>query len=112
MGPPGEAHPANFWRGIETAPIEEDLAARVLAVVLRVEHPFDEHCEAPGAWQTHRYALDEPSWNAMGWLACMDDDGLAEVEAGLEQLGDEEFYEVWDLSSVVEEWPYIKCWYK
>ena len=108
LGPPGEAHPANFWRGIETAPIEEDLAARVLALVLRVEHPFDEHCEAPGAWQTHRHAVEEPSWNAMGWLASMDDDGLAEVEADLEQLGDEEFYEVWDLSSVVEEWPYIE----
>ena len=108
LGPPGEAYPAIFWRGIEAVPIEEDLAVRVLALVFRVEHPFDEHCEAPGAWQTHRHVLEESSWNAVGWLACMDDNGLAEVEAGLEQLGDEEFYEVWNLSSVVEEWPYIE----
>lgn len=110
LGPPGEAHPANFWRGIEAVPIEEDLAGRVLAVVFRVEHPFAEHCEAPGGWQAHRYALEQPSWNVMGWLTFMDDDGLAEVEADLERLGAGEFYEVWDLGSVVDEWPCIEKW--
>ena len=110
LGPPGEAYPANFWRGVEAVPVEEDLAVRVLAVVLRVEHPFAEHCEAPGGWQMHRYALEEPSWNAVGWLACMDDDDLAKVEADLERLGAEEIYEVWDLGSVVDEWPCIENW--
>jgi hypothetical protein len=75
-----------------------------------VEHPFDEPCEAPGAWQTHRHAVEEPSWNATGWLASMDDDELAEIEADLERMSAEEFYEVWDLSFVVEEWPYIEKW--
>jgi hypothetical protein len=110
LGPPGEAHPASFWRGIEAAPIEEDLALRVLALVFRMEHPFAEHYEAPGGWQAHRYALEQPSWNAMGWLASMDDDELAEIEADLERMSAEEFYEVWDLSFVVEEWPYIEKW--
>ncbi|GAB7332732.1 hypothetical protein MBLNU13_g04475t2 [Cladosporium sp. NU13] len=111
MGPPGEPYPANFWRGIEAAPIEEDLAAKVLNLKIQVEDPYAVHCEAPGGWQVHRHALEQPSWNAVGWLAYMDDDGLAKIETDLERLGAEEFYEVWDLSSVVEKWPCIKVRY-
>lgn len=78
---------------------------------MQVEDPYAVHLEAPGGWQEHQHALEQPSWNAVGWLACMDDDGLAEVESDLERLGAEEFYEVWDLSSAVEEWPCIEDWY-
>lgn len=105
IGAPGEAYAEYFWRGIEAAPIGEELAVKVLDLVHRVKHPGVEQCDIPGSWQCER---DEPIWNVKGWLAYMMDRDMAQMEMDLEVLDDEEFYEEWNLDSVMKEWPCIE----
>lgn len=104
-GPPGEAYVAYFWRSIETAPVGEELAAKVLDLIHRRDYPDIVQCDVPGGWQTRRDNLEHPTWNVYGWLAYMVDIDVAPVEMDLEQLEDEEFYEEWDLSFVIKDWP-------
>jgi len=104
--PPGEAHPVYFWRRIEATPIEEELALKVLDLMRRVEHPEDVYCDVPGRWEIDQDDLEESDWIIRGSLAFMEDSKLAQVEADLERLDAEEFYEAWDLSSVIRYWTY------
>lgn len=102
-GPPGEAHPAYFWRSIEAAPICEDLAVKVLDLTRRVNHPETAHCKVPGSWQAHGDELEQSTWKVKGWLAYMEDGDLSRMEADLEGLDDEEFCKVWDLRSELQQ---------
>jgi hypothetical protein len=103
-GPPGDPYPAYFWRSLEEAPVEEDLAVKVLDLVRRVEHPEESvHFEVPGSWQTHQDEAEQPKWAVKTWLAYMEDGDLTRMEVDLERLDAEEFYKLWDLSSVAEE---------
>jgi hypothetical protein len=104
-GPPGEAHPAYFWRSVEATPISEELATKVLDLIRRLKNSNTVQCDIPGSWQPER---DEPTWDAKGWLACTEDSDMAQMEMDLEQLDDESFYEEWDLGSVIKEWPYTQ----
>lgn len=103
-GPPGEAYPACFWRNIEAAPIDEDLATKVLDLMYRVGHVDNVQRNVPGSWQIGQ---NELTWDVHGWLAYKKDSDMVQMELDLEQLDDEEFYEQWDLGSVIEEWPFI-----
>jgi hypothetical protein len=102
-GLPGEVYPAFFWRSVESAPIGEDLAAKVIDLVHRVENLDNVQRNVPGSWQMGQ---DEPTWDVHGWLQCKEDSDMAQMETDLEQLDDEEFYEEWHLGSMIEEWPY------
>jgi hypothetical protein len=102
--PPGEAYPVYFWRSVEAAPIGKDLAAKVLDLMRRVEHPEAMHCDVPGSWTRARDDLYNYTWIIKAWLAYMEDRDLAQIEVDLERLDAKEFYDLWDLSSVIDEW--------
>jgi hypothetical protein len=106
IGRPGEACPAYFWRGIEAMPIDEDLAAKVLDLMHRVEHPEAVHCDVPGGWDSDWDDLNDSDWIIKGWVSNMEDSELAQMEADLERMDAKEFYEAWNLSSVIKYWSY------
>jgi hypothetical protein len=105
-GPPGEVQPAYFWRSVEAAPIVEDLTTKVLKLMHRVEHPEAVHCEVPGSWEADWEDPGQSLWIIKGWLTFLEDEDLARMEEDLAGLDAEKFYEVWDISAVIEDWSY------
>lgn len=103
---PGEAYPVYFWRGIEAIPIGGEIAVKVLELMRWVEYSKAVQSNVPGSWQMHRDELEQPTWDVRAWLAYTEDSRLAQMEADLEGLSDQEFYDAWDLSSVANEWSY------
>jgi len=92
-GPLGEPYPAYFWRSLEGAPIQEDLAVKLLALVRRVKRPQEAvHFDVPGSWETHQDEAEQPSWNVKTWLASMEDSELAQMKADLEQFEAQGFF--------------------
>lgn len=105
-GPPGKAYPAYFWRSVEAAPIGEELAVKVLDLMHEVNHPETVRCNVPGGWELDCDDCDGSDWIIKGWLAFLEDSQLEQMEADLERLDAKEFYEVWDVSSVIDYWLY------
>ena len=104
--PPGEVYPAYFWHSVEAAPIGEELAVKVLDLMHQVNHPETVRCNVPGRWELDWDDSDDSDWIIKGWLAFLEDSQLEQMEADLECLDAKEFYEVWDISSVIDYWLY------
>jgi hypothetical protein len=104
QNPPGEAYPVYFWRNIEAESIGDELVVKLLDLMHRVEHPEHVHFDVPGGWTSEWDDLDDYTWYLKGWLASMEDSRLAQIEADLERLDAKEFYDAWDLSSVIDGW--------
>jgi hypothetical protein len=77
---------------------------KVLGLMHQVEHSEDVHYDVPGSWTGDWDEPYEYAWIIKGWLAFMEDSKLAQIEADLERLDAEEFYEVWNLHYVVKYW--------